>query len=123
MIAFATSLMGAVTHSWWVGNFQAFGTIENVSSSMPKGYKVHLLFDAKFGLTKFCWRMEQVLEDDYQRAYPLFNKTKKCFSEAPDGNPFLQDVMENDIKRMITIVLTFAAQNWQNFLHIFQVFA
>ena len=106
MIAFATSLMGAMTHSWWVGDFEAYGIIDNVSSSMPKGYQVHLLFAAKFGLTKFCWRMEQALEDDYQREYPLFNKTKKCFSEAPDGNPS-QDAMENDMKRMINIYFNF----------------
>ena len=117
MIAFATSLMGAMTHSWWVGDFEAFGTIENVSSSMPKDYEVHLLFAVKFGLTKSCWRMEQALEDDYQRAYPLFNKTKKCFSEPPDGNPFLQDEMENDMKRMISICFNFRRTNSAKFLH------
>jgi len=115
VVALGTCLISIISTAWWVGDFEAVGSIGNVTN-IPNGYQLHLLFDVTFGLTRVCWGVHQDRLKNDPLPHPLINSTKKCITELPK-DPLLRSYIEKDmapfkhvfISLIIAVILIFLA--------------
>lgn len=97
IISLIACLMGTLTKQWWIGDFEAIVPLQNVTR-IPHGYKMHLLFDVRFGLTGVCYRVKHALVHNDSLSEPLLKEMKKCPSTDLPDNLVLRNIMKENQK-------------------------